>query len=293
MAEFGPAKFSFASPDGRSLVHLIGTEMVETAELGVTECHGMSLDAYDSEQTLWIADNGHKFAKSSTGQYEDDQHDGQVVRVSFTGERLQTLTNQDLPTQYREWHPTGVSSEPHGEGRLWVADGYGRGVVHCFDRDGNLLWTTDGHDSGKPFDCPHAIVLDTRSGEPELLVADRGNRRIVVLNTDGAYIRAFGEGALTSPSGFALSGKKLIVTELYGALAAFDEQGHLAWRMGKGQMPQGRRWPNTQVGAMTTRPPLATGTFQSPHGVAVGRDGVIAIAEWLIGGRLILLTPIY
>ena len=51
-------------------------------------------------------------------------------------------------------------------------------------------------------------------------------------------------------------------------------------------------WPNSlgYEGAPTRSRNLATGLFNSPHGVAADADGNLYVAEWLIGGRYVKLS---
>ncbi|MGW9158134.1 MULTISPECIES: hypothetical protein [unclassified Microbacterium] len=281
-----------ASPDGHALVRLRGGRGSRTADLPVTECHGMSVDAFGSAYAIWIADNGTKFDHRERGEHLDIDRPGQVVRVDVSGRVQQVIDDRGLDDGSRGWRPTGVTSESEKDGgRIWVADGYGRSRVHCFSREGEPLWTTDGGDSGLALASPHAIILDTRRPVPELLVADRNNRRIVVLDTDGRFLRAYGEGELTSPSGFAFDGDWVWVTELHGAIVAFGSDETVAARLGDTDGVDAPGWPNTIVGEEVERSALTPGVFRSPHGIAVDDAGTIAISEWVIGGRVIVLTP--
>lgn len=281
-----------ASPDGRALVEVRAGRATRTVDMPVTECHGMSLDAYGDDYAIWIADNGTKFDYRERGDHLDVDRPGQVVRVDATGRVLQVITDDALPEAAHGWRPTGATSEKESDGgRIWVADGYGRSLVHCFSRGGEPLWTTDGGDSGLTFAQPHAILLDTRRDVPELLVADRANKRIVVLTTEGRFLRSYGEGQVTSPSGFALDGDVLWVTELNGAIVAFDRDDRLVATLGDSAVSDDEGWPNAIVGDEMVRSELVPGVFRSPHGIAIDDAGVIAVTEWVIGGRLIVLTP--
>jgi outer membrane protein assembly factor BamB len=291
----GPDGYGFimASPDGRALVHLNEGTASRTNDLDVTECHGMSLDAFDSQYSIWIADNGHKYGYRRRGDDLETDRPGQVLRTDQSGRILQRLDSGQLADAAQEWRPTGVTSEAQDQGgRVWVADGYGRSFVHCFSREGELLWSSDGTDSGAAFNSPHGIVLDTRPAVPELLVADRGNKRIVVLTTSGRFLRTFGADLLTSPSGFAIHGDLLWVTELLGAIVAFDSDGHRIAVLGTTLELNEDGWPNALKGEVVERPLLEAGTFRSPHGIAINKMGVIAVSEWVIGGRLVLLSPV-
>ena len=271
----GPGGHGFvaASPDGRAFFHLSDEVGRAFEAMPVTECHGMSVDAYDSDYSIWIADNGHKYGHRMLGNDLETDRPGQVVRAGLNGELLQTLDSDQLSEPARCWRPTSVTSESKEQGgRVWVADGYGQSFVHCFSREGDLLWSSDGADSGMPFNSPHAIILDTRRPAPQLLVADRGNKRIVALTPDGAFIRSLGSGILTSPSGFAIDGELLWVTELLGAIIAFDLDDAPAAQLGTALESNEPGWPNTVAGDIVERPRTKAGVFRSPHGIAVDAD---------------------
>lgn len=285
--------FITASPDGQAFVHLADGGAWRSMPVGVTECHGLSVDAFDADYSIWVADHGEKYGPRDRGEHRETDRPGQVVRASADGRILQKLDREKLPEWLRNWRPTGVASQPeeHG-GRVWVADGYGTSYIHCFSRAGDVLWSDDGSDSGRAFESPHAIILDTRRETPELLVADRGNKRIVALDLDGRFLRTIGFGELSSPSGFAIDGDLIWVTELFGAIVAFDLDDRLVARLGDGAESTEDGWPNTVVGDVVERTPTPAGVFRSPHGIAVDTSGVIAVTEWVIGGRLIILSPL-
>lgn len=185
--------------------------------------------------------------------------------------------------------PTGVAVDER-DGSLWVADGYGQGLVHRFTRDGDLALTLTGADGAGRFDCPHAVFVDRRS-RPRLYVADRGNARLQVHDLDGRFLGVVGDG-LWSPTAMVACGERLIVAELDARLAVLDAEDRLVGYVGRDDdAPEREGWPNA-VGAdgRTVRPPALTpGRFNSPHGLAVDARGDLHVAEWLIGGRWIRL----
>lgn len=277
-----------ADASGHGLLAFAPDGTVRRTDLPVTECHGL---APHTAGGVWVADHGHKFVPEGKG-YGDELTPGAVGLYTPEGKPALTL---DAP-QGQQWRPSGVALHDFGrgsEGRLWVADGYGRSLVHCFSAGGSLLWTTDGATSGRPFDTPHGIVVDTRPEVPVLRVADRSNRRIVTLSLDGEVLDVFGEGLLTSPSGFAVDGDRLWVTELFGSLVVFDADNRPAGSLGtpvdEPDQPEG--WPNAVVDGRTVAPPLTPGAFRSPHGIAAAPDGGIWVSEWCTGGRLTRLRP--
>ena len=73
------------------------------------------------------------------------------------------------------------------EGNMYISDGYINSRVAKYSKDGDWIksWGTRGTDPGQ-FNTPHSIAID-RQEKP--YVADRGNARIQVFNTDGKFLR--------------------------------------------------------------------------------------------------------
>src|SRR5579872_5133991 len=69
------------------------------------------------------------------------------------------------------------------DGSMFVSDGYGNSRVAKFDKDGNFVkdWGERGAQPGN-FNTPHSLVVDNND---IIYVADRGNSRIQVFDTEG------------------------------------------------------------------------------------------------------------
>lgn len=302
----------FCAPEGGRLI-------VADAEVGtcvavavaLPEVHGISrrpgaaaglgADAPTGSATrertmLWLADPGAK-ACPALG-YDESVHPGRAVLVDIdaalvagsdeecthaTAGIVAELAQPDLPAYLgARWRPTSVVEDDSGA--VWVADGYGESLVHRFDSDGKLTLTLDGAE-GVRFDCPHGLVVDRRGETHELLVADRGNRRIVAFNLDGTVSRVISSKALTSPSCLAQRGDTVVITDLYGGLLELDPHNEVS-RLTLPPAPAVRNapWPNAFVDDELVQPVLTPGVLNSPHGVAVDDDGSIYVTEWVIGG---------
>src|SRR5213080_2941463 len=74
-------------------------------------------------------------------------------------------------------------------GNAYISDGYVNSRIAKADKDGNWLksWGEPGDQPGQ-FNVPHSIAVDAQNN---IYVADRGNRRIQVFNTDGKFLRQF------------------------------------------------------------------------------------------------------
>ncbi|SDT37395.1 NHL repeat-containing protein [Microlunatus soli] len=261
---------------------------------GLTEGHCISLSRDGAAEHIWIADPGTKMVTDSPGTYSaftPNDH-GRVAKFDLTGQLVLELPLPDHPA-YRtgRFAPTSVVADATGEGgrgNVWVGDGYGASLVHLYGPDGTYLKTLP-----EEFDCPHGLIIDRRRDEPELYVADRENQRLQVFDLDGGFRRICGEELLRRPSAFAVSGENLIIAELEARLAVLDVDDQLVGYIGADDDAVSRPgWPNAiSADGLTVRPPLDSGRFNSPHGVAAARDGRIIVAEWLIGGRVNRLTP--
>jgi hypothetical protein len=246
---------------------------------------------------LWVADPGFKLRLRGPGRIKDGPQHGRVLRIDPSGTVLLEVRAPPHP-RYAEapFQPTGLAFGGPPEARtLWVADGYGASLVHRFRPDGSWLGAiAGGDDDDLRFQTPHAVFVDDRGDEPELLVTDRGRRRLQAFDLDGRFKRVIGDAALTSPSALARLGDLLIVGELNASLAVLDPEMRLIGRIGdRPAVVTEPDWPNARDarGDLVRTDRLVPGFFHAPHGLAVAPDGSIVVAEFVVGGRLVRLTP--
>jgi hypothetical protein len=274
-----------AHPEGRDLIRIAAAGETHRISTELTEMHCLVVaTGADRESRVWAADNGHRFVHNSSA-YGEIRHTGRVVALTLDGVVIHELAQ---PEGFGPWSPTSVAladpADPASD--IWVADGYGQSLIHRFSADGTLLATFDGSTSGMLFDCPHGILIRM----DELYVADRSNRRIVVFDPDGTYLRTLGEGVLDSPSSMAYFVDHLVVTELFGALAVFDGDDYVGHLGSSGRDHQSPDWPNrTDETGQTVAPRIVDGTFNSPHGITAS-EGAFYLTEWMIGGRVVRLA---
>lgn len=280
----------FAHPEGHRLVRVLPGGEAQEIHTELTEMHAIVAAPLAGREALWVADNGSRYCHG-TPDYHEELNVGRVAALDMEGSIRQEIHCPDLPA-YAEnrWRPTTVAVDGQ-TGDIWVGDGYGASLVHCFDAAGQLRFTLDGTEAGKHFASPHGVHIRLGGGEREVYVADRGNRRIVVYGLDGAFRRVVGVGHLSSPSSLAELDGTLLVTELSGALAMFDGDDFRGHAGQSGRDTADEAWPNQRGydGTVTTvsAPP---GVFNSPHGIAV-QDGHILLTEWMVGGRFTRLSP--
>ena len=291
-------------------------QLLRVVETGLTEGHGITLVREDNDEFLWISDPGFVF---SCGADDGDPNwapmFGKGVHCQTRTPRVVKMTldgqiHSELAIPPRDpaipagpmgpYCPCGCAVDEErfgGKGDIWVADGYGSGVVHRFDKHGNHRSTLTGDEAGQRLACPHAIFIDRRKMAPELYVADRINTRVLVYDLDGRYLRTFGEQILNSPSDFAQWGDLLVVAELYGRVTVLDPEDQLLGYIGGDPAaaqgwPTRPGWPNALADDGHTEIPHLPrhDRFNSPHAVAADADGNLYVSEWLLGGRYTKLT---
>ncbi len=95
-------------------------------------------------------------------------------------------------------------------GNIYITDGYINSRITKIDKDGNWLksWGEPGDQPGQ-FNTPHSIAIDARDS---IYVADRGNRRIQVFDTDGKFLRQFTIDVPVDPNARPAIGNKPTAT---------------------------------------------------------------------------------
>ena len=159
----------------------------------------------DRGQNIWVADKGSdmviKFSPA-----------GKVLLVFG---RKQEASDEDtaplkhpkppLPAEDGRFRQvTDVAFGP--DGSTYISDGYNNSRVAKVDKDGNWLksWGDRGKEPGQ-FNTPHSIATDAQGN---VYVADRGNHRIQVFDTDGKFLRQFTINVPVPPDARPAIGKR-------------------------------------------------------------------------------------
>lgn len=257
------------------------------------EGHGLALTEGDDGEVLWISDIGTKNQPNAEGDYTAAPAGpvrGAVRAYTLHGEELFRIKAPGLPVyENGDFCPAQIAVDETrfgGSGDIWVADCYGQALVHRFRADGEYVQTLSGEEGAGRYGHPHSVFIDRRRNKPELLVADRRNRRVQVYSLDGEFLRSFGEDFFSTPGGFAQHENFLFVTELDSRIVVLDDQNRLVDAFGTvGE--RGPGWPNQlDDKGKPIRPYLEDGTFHTPHAIAFDGQGNMYVSEWFIGGRL-------
>jgi hypothetical protein len=231
--------------------------------------HGMFLSREDGGEFLYLVD------------YEIPQ----IAKTTLEGEVLFTVgtpQRNDLYGESKKYKPTFACTAP--DGGFYVFDGYGQSWIHQYDKEAKYLrsFGGKGSDPGQ-LNCPHAGYVDTRSGQPILYVADRGNKRIQKMTLDGRHI-GFVTDEMDMPCMFFEHDGDLYIPDLHSRLTIFDRNDRLITHLGENaQAWQTKGWPNIQD-------QLQPGRFNSPHACCVDSRGDIYMVEWISTGRITKLV---
>jgi 6-bladed beta-propeller len=212
-----------------------------------------------------------------------------VVKTTLTGEAVWTHGYPKEDPEYGarpiDFVPTNVAFAPNGD--FYVGDGYGSHHVLRFSSKGKFLGEIGrpGHGDGE-FDTPHGLWVDPRGGEPLLVVADRGNRRIQTFTLAGNHLRTIqDEPRLRMPCHFHNEGEWLVCPDLDSQVCILDREYNVVAQLGDGKAANGA------VGSRRdqSRSQFTPGQFITPHAAIFLHSGDILVAEWLPIGRITLL----
>ena len=239
--------------------------------------HGLHVDR---DGNVWVTD--------ARGPNPDSAGKGHVViKLSPEGEVLLTLGQSGVAgdgTDALLNTPCDVVTAANGD--IFVGDGHeGQNTddpdtvarIVKFDSEGNFL-ASIGHWGAGPgeFKTPHALDIDSRG---RLVVADRGNNRLQVLDLDGNFIEQFKQ--YSRPSGIYIQDDDTIFVA--DSESAFDEVRNPGWT-------PAIRVGNLRDGSIDY---LIDGTVEAypegsnPEGVAVDPQGNVYGAVVSGGGALV------
>lgn len=242
--------------------------------------HGIHVDR---DGNIWVTDGQDNLPRAARGAAPDAPlppapakvigH--QVFKFSPEGKVLMTLGkpggNQpgQPPAPDSFFQPNDVAIAPNGD--IYVSEGHGgaNSRIIKFSKDGKFLaeWGKKGPGRGE-FDQPHALAFDSKG---RLVIGDRGNNRIVIMNQQGEVLEQWPQ--FSRPSGVYIDRNDL----LYVADSESESvaRNHNGWKRGIriGSLKDGK------VVAFIPDPAEKATTTSAAEGVAVDRAGNVYGAE--------------
>jgi len=252
------------------MVHEPGGAHVESLAASYPGIHGMQLRV----------ENGIPYV------YAAHLHGKQVLKLRLDGTLVWALGVPMESGKYDDdpgaYNPTAVAVAP--DGRIYVADGYGRNWIHIFGPD--LVYRSSfggrGTEPGQ-FQTCHGLYMDERGKEPMLVVCDRENRRLQRFDLEGNHVDVPVEGlrrpcALAAWSG---DGRHLYaVAELEGRVTLLDGEWNVLGHLGDNADTS--QWARNGVPAGD----WIEGIFTAPHGCCFDEGGNLYVMDWNAVGRM-------
>jgi hypothetical protein len=140
----------------------------------------------DPQDNIWVTDKGSDVVVKFNPQGRVSMVFGRRQEASDEGTGPLKRVKPPLPPEdglFRQ--VTDVAWD--NAGNTYISDGYINSRIAKVDRDGNWLksWGEPGSKPGQ-FDTPHSIAVDAQNN---IYVADRGNHRIQVFDSEGKFLR--------------------------------------------------------------------------------------------------------
>jgi sugar lactone lactonase YvrE len=186
----------------------------------------------DQEGNVWVVDS-RRTTPEEQKKFPGERVKGNiVVKFSPEGKVLLTLGKSgvagDPPDAFTD--PNDVLTAPNGD--IYVSESHTNlentpnavARISVFDKNGKFIRTFGKLGSGPgEFRTPHAMVFDSRG---RLIVADRANHRIQVLDKDGRFLAEFKD--FSRVSGLTIDRNDTI----YASDSESDAKRHPGWRKG-------------------------------------------------------------
>ena len=159
----------------------------------------------DPEDNIWVTDKGSDMVIKFNQEGRVVMVFGRKQEASDEATGPLKHPNPPLPAEDGRFRQvTDVTWDPAGN--TYISDGYINSRVAKVDKNGNWLksWGDRGAQPGQ-FNTPHSIAADAQGN---IYVADRGNRRIQVLDCDGKLLRVMTIDVPAAPNSRPALGNK-------------------------------------------------------------------------------------
>ena len=246
--------------------------------------HGLEVRTEGTEQFLYVAayqqiksiakltltgeSVWQRYAPMESGVYADNEDTDR--KASWGRDRF-------LPTNF-----AFLPFDDEHKGDFFLADGYGSFTIHRYDKDGNWKshFAGPGDGEGK-FNTPHGLWVDDRGDDSVLVVTDRANNRLQVLNLEGEHQRTI--DGFGMPANIDLMGDLLLVPELVSRVSLLDKDMTVVATLGD---DRDRISADSKRTIRSDESKWQDGKFVHPHDACFDAGGNVYVAEWVAGGRV-------
>ena len=233
-------------------------------EMIVSECRGHRVSILDTKgkkiRTFGShGDSPHQMIHPAGVETDDSSN----IYVSSL-HKLQkfTSTGELIKCVGREGGKKGEFDDPRGltlsDNLVYVSDRNNH-RIQVFDLDLNFVRTIGSRCSGRgEFDEPLDVKFDTAGN---MYVANGGNGSVQVMDSSGRFIREFGRGKLSGPSGLLIADKYVYVSDIGGhCIVVYETSGQYVTSFGR----RGRN----------------EGEFHGPYCITSCVDGFIYVCDF-------------
>jgi hypothetical protein len=233
----------------------------------------------------YVVEDGNEFFYA-TVQKGTPTENWLVLKMKTDGTVVQKITAPSeagfkLPN---EWRVTSVVTG--SDGSMYVANGYGDSRIFRFDKHGNYKssFAGKGTEDGK-CDCSHGLAVDTRYGQPLLLVCDRENFRLTHFDFDGKFVGHVTQH-MRRPCQVSFHGDYAIVSELLGRVTVLDKDNVPVAFLGDN--PRHNQWANYGLSPDS----IPSAVFSAAHGCYIDTAGNVYVSDWNQVGRITKLSRV-
>lgn len=265
--------------DGRFVKSLAGFHSVTKGDASTSSGHGIDIRTEGNEEFIYLSASYAKksFAKMSLK--------GELV---WTRDQDQIFEHAGFAGKKLGFRPTNISFRP--DGGYYLGDGYGSAYLYHYDAQDNFVKAIGGFgQQDGQFRTPHGQWLDTRDGNPKLVVADRANSRLQWFDMNGKHLRT--QSGFLFPADIDSQGDLLLVPDLHARITILGRSNQPLAQLGDDEAWRKRVLDKKE--AMRTSPEKwVPGQFVHPHDACFDADGNIFVTEWVRGGRVSKLVKV-